>query len=156
MAIATHLKDYLAAQRIAYEVITHPQATSMIQVAECSKLPGDRVAKGVLLEDRAGYLLAILPASHQIELPELRRWLDRSLGLATEQELASLFEDCELGAVPAVGAAYGLDTVCEYSLSDQPDVYIEAGDHRSLIHIASPDFARLTKGAKRGRFSLPA
>jgi Ala-tRNA(Pro) deacylase len=145
--------DYLTAQGIPYEVITHPQATSMIEAARGARLPTDQVAKGVLLEDEAGYLLAILPASHHIEMAELRRWLDRHLGLATEREVESLFGDCEKGAVPASGAAYGLDTICEDCLSDQPDVYIEAGDHRTLLHVAREDFAKLTSGAMRGRFS---
>ncbi len=156
MAIALHLKDYLAAQGIAYEVVTHPRATHMMGAAHKAHVPSDCVAKGVLLEDANGYVVAVVPASHHVDLGQLHRWLNRSLGLATEPELAGLFEDCELGAIPPVGAAYGLETIFDDSLGEKPDVYLEAGDHESLLHVKGEDFVRLMAGTKHARFSKPA
>src|SRR5689334_12080514 len=134
MGIAKHLEDYLDARGVAYEVIPHSRAVSTIASAVCAGVPSERVAKAVLLEDEAGYLLALVPASHRIQLGRLRQYLDRHLGLAPERELTALFGDCEFGAIPAAAAgAYGLPMICDDSLAEQPDIYFEGGDHRSLV-----------------------
>lgn len=60
------------------------------------------------LEDDKGYLMAVLPATHKVDLGVVRHQLKRELGLATESELADLFKDCEPGAIPPLGKAYGI------------------------------------------------
>jgi prolyl-tRNA editing enzyme YbaK/EbsC (Cys-tRNA(Pro) deacylase) len=60
-------------------------------------------------------------------------WPD--LRLATEAKLKYLLKDCEPGAVPPLGAAYGLETVWDDSLLEQSDTYFEAGDHETLVHM---------------------
>ena len=43
--------------------------------------------------------------------------------------MGALFKDCEFGAVPPLGLAYGMSTVIDDCLSEQPEIYFEAGDH---------------------------
>ena len=57
----------------------------------------------------------------------------------------ALFPDCENGAVPAVGAAYGLSSIIDDSLDDVDDIYFEGGDHKTLVHISGSQFCELTK-----------
>ena len=97
--------------------------------------------------------MAVIPATHHIELGRLDQQLHRHLGLATEKELSDLFTDCEFGAIPPVGQAYGMDVVLEDCLSDCPDIYFESGDHTDLIHMRGEDFQRLMRGAGHGQFS---
>jgi Ala-tRNA(Pro) deacylase len=42
--------------------------------------------------------------------------------------------------------------IVDDTLSEQPDVYFEAGDHMSLIHVTAMAFQRLTAEARHGRF----
>jgi len=79
--------------------------------------------------------------------------LQRNLGLATENELAGLFKDCELGAIPPIGPAYGIEIVVDDSLLQEDDVYFEAGDHEELIHVSGKQFQDLVAGARHGHFS---
>jgi Ala-tRNA(Pro) deacylase len=153
MAIAVSLKEYLDSRGIAYDVITHERATSMLEAAQCAGIPGDCVVKTVVLEDEDGYMLAAVPASHHIRMGALRRALNRPAGLATEGELAGLFADCELGAIPPVGEVYGLEVIVDDSLNGQPDLYFEGGDHRTLVHVHRDAFARLMQGARHGRIT---
>jgi Ala-tRNA(Pro) deacylase len=37
--------------------------------------------------------------------------------------------------VPAVGKCYGLDLIVDDSINAQPDIYMEAGDHQTLLHL---------------------
>ena len=153
MAIASKLADYLAKRGIAYEVVVHPRAMSATRAAQASHVPGDRLAKAVVVKDAEGFMVAVLPASHHIELGALSRLLERPTGLATEAEASELFADCETGAFPALGRAYGLEVIVDDSLAEQPEVYVEGGDHASLVHLKAAQFNRLMTAARHGRFS---
>lgn len=154
MAIAMSLRAFFEAHPLAHDAVHHHHAESSQRTAAAAGQPGDKVAKCVLLRDEEGYVLAVLPATHRLHLGRLHRWLNRGLGLATEREVAQLFEDCEIGAIPPTGLLYDIETVVDESLLAQPDVYFEAGDHEQLIHMRMPDFRKLLGDATRGSFSL--
>ena len=154
MAIASTVSDCLAEHDVAYDVLTHPHTATSSETAEASHVPGARLAKSVILEDDMGYLMVVLPSNRSLNMGELHRQLNRNLGLAAENELASLFRDCEIGALPAVGPAYGLETVVDDELAEQPDIYFEAGDHEQLIHVTAEVFHTLMGDRIRhGQFS---
>ena len=48
---------------------------------------------------------------------------------------------------------YGLDIIVDDSIEAQPEIYMEAGDHETLLHMGHAQFARLTANAPHGRFS---
>src|SRR5882757_10585627 len=143
MTIPTSVHDFLDREGVQYEVIAHASTRDAAHTAEAARVPGGRLVKSVVLEDDSGYLMAIIPASHRLDLQAIGRELSRELVLANERELAELFEDCEPGAVPPLGQAYGIDVVVDRNLTDTPDVYFEAGDHLSVIHVSGQDFRRL-------------
>jgi Ala-tRNA(Pro) deacylase len=155
MAIAPTLQKYLD-QHVTYEVIPHTPTASSMRTAEVCHIPGRRVAKGVVLRRNGGYMLAVLPATHHIRLLELRRQLGEDVDLAAESEIDRLFRDCAHGAVPSLGDCYGLETIVDNSIEDEPDVYLEGGDHATLIHLTHAQFAKLTADAMHGRFSTKA
>lgn len=154
MAIASTLSDYLAEHDVAYDILTHPHTSSSGESAKVSHIPGTRLAKSVILEDDQGYVMVVVPSSQRVDLGELHRQLNRNLGLATESELVRLFNDCEIGALPAIGPAYGMETLVDDTLTEQPDIYFEAGDHEQLIHVSAEVFEALLGDAiGHGRFS---
>jgi Ala-tRNA(Pro) deacylase len=153
MGIAISLKKYLDQQGVAYEVLTHHYTTSSLAAAQAANVPAGSLAKPVILEDEQGYVMAVLPANCRLELGSLHQLLHRRLGLATEKEVTGLFKDCELGAIPPVGAPYGLQVVVDDSLDSQPDIYFEGGDHRALLHIRHTELEGLLPGARHGQIS---
>ncbi len=153
MAIAMTVRQYLADQGVEYDTVTHRRTQSSSETAQASHINGDQIAKGVVLDTGEGYLLAVLPASHHVQLGQIKAYLDRPVALASEAEIATLFADCEMGAVPAVGAAYGLDVVVDDSLAAQPDVYFEAGDHATLVHVKAEGFRKLLGDVPHAEFS---
>ena len=99
------------------------------------------------------FVIAVVPATRKVDLGAVHRHFGRPLGLATEDELKSLFGDCEPGAVPPLGAAYGIDSVFDDSLMEEADVYFEAGDHRGLVHLSGTEFRKLMTGVPHGDIS---
>ena len=132
MSIAITLAQYLLDEAAEYDIVSHPHTESASATAAASRVPADRVAKEVVLGGRDGFMLALLPASRHIQFDELRRLLGNEVDLATEEQLETLFVDCEPGSVPAPGAAYGLKVVVNDSLAQLSDMYFEAGYHCNL------------------------
>jgi Ala-tRNA(Pro) deacylase len=141
MTVAPTLERYLASKNIKYDVIMHEPTMSSSRTAEACRIPGERLAKAVVLRDGSGFILAILPASHHIRLSDLERRLGFDVALANEQEIEQLFEDCAHGAVPPAGECYGLDVIVDDSIEAEPEIYLEAGDHATLIHLTHAQFA---------------
>lgn len=153
MTIPNTLKSYLDNSGIAYETVAHPLSAFSQDSAESAHVPGHRLAKGVLLHDEQGYLLAVLPAPLHIDIVLLNELLDRELGLVGEDEVARLFPDCDAGAIPPLGKPYRLKVALDKSLCDEPDIYFEGGDHIDLVRVGGTDFQTLLKGAKRLSFA---
>lgn len=153
MTITSTLQSYLRENGIDPQTVTHEKTVSASRTAQASHVSGDRVAKGVLLKDAAGYLLAVIPASHHLEIDRLASLTGRKLELADEDEVADTFPDCSLGAVPPMGAPYGLETVIDDSLASQPEAFLEGGDHATLLQVTAEEFARLTRDARHGAIS---
>lgn len=153
MAVAITVQQYLEDRGVDYDVLTHAHTVSASRTAQKSHVPGDRVAKAVVLKADEDYLVAVLPASRHVDLGQLRGWLGRPVNLATESETSDLFPDCALGAVPPVAGAYGIEAILDDSLTEQSEVYFEGGDHSSLVHVSADQFRNLMAGARRGVFS---
>jgi len=153
VTIAISVQNYLAREGVPYGTILHELTRDSTHSAQAAHIPGDRLAKCVMLQDDKGYLMAVVPSTHKVDLGALHRQLNRNLGLATDRELFELFKDCEPGALPPLGCAYGIDTILDESLVDSPDVYFEAGDHRALVHTSGSDFLKLMANALRGQIS---
>ena len=155
MAVARKLASYLDRWGIHAEVLAHARTVTAARAAEVTHLPEEQIAKAVLLKDGAGYLLAVVPASHHVELDAVQRLCGRPLSLADEDEIGRMFPDCELGAVPPVGDPYGLPVMVDDALAVQPDIYFEAGDHLSLLHVSGAQFAGLMQDVQHGQFGSP-
>jgi len=154
MTIAPKLREYLDEVNADYDVIEHQPTKSSLETASASQVPAEKVAKAVLLDTDDDYLLAVLPSDRRVELSELRSELGRKPRLASEDEIKSLFKDCDVGALPPAG--YGLQVIVDDAIEQQPDVYFEAGDHASLVHMKHDEFSRVMRGARHGQFSEPA
>src|SRR5436309_8097100 len=153
MAIAHTVESYIAQRGVPYDVISHAHSHNSAETAELAHVPGDRLAKSVILEDDDGFVMAVLPSTCHIRLGRLSREMNRRLRLATEKALPKLFADCELGAIPPVGLAYGMSTVVDDEIADQPEIYFEAGDHEKLIRMNREDFRTLMDHAAHARFA---
>ena len=155
MGMAMKLRDYLNASAVPFEVLNHAHSSTSIQAAHASHVPAERLAKAVVVEDDVHCIMAVLPASRRLRMDDMKACNGRAVRLATEAELKTLFSDCELGAVPPVGIAYRMETILDDSLMSQPDIYFEAGDHETLVHMKTRDFIDLMKGARHSSLSSP-
>src|SRR3546814_17768878 len=80
MTIPSTLQGYLRKAGVKPQTVAHPKTLSASRTAQVCHVSGDCVAKGVLVKDAEGYLLAVIPASHHIEMDRLSRPEGRRVG----------------------------------------------------------------------------
>ncbi len=153
MGIAITLAQYLAERGVRYDVVEHPHTATALESARTSHIALNRLAKAVVLKGDEGFALAVLPASSHIQFSQLHEQLGTDVDMASEEQIETLFHDCEPGAVPALGAAYGLKVIVDDSLASEPEIYFEGGDHASLVHVSGITFRELLADARHARFT---
>lgn len=153
MAIAITLKQYLSDNHIAYDELRHGRSYTAMESATAAHIAGKNIAKAVLLSDGEVFLLATLPATRRLELARLSEYLDHDFVLASEEEAAEIFGDCDVGALPAAGDAYGLEVIWDDALAEADEIYFEGGDHETLIHMDRSDFGKMMASAKHAQIT---
>lgn len=134
---------FLTDQQVAFETLFHPPAFTAQKRAQYLRLPGAQVAKSVLLVGPGGYVLAVLPAPRQVDTVAVARALGGPVRLATPEEIADVFRDCEWGVVPPFGARYGLPTLLDESLAAEAILVLEVNAHAEAVRLRREDFERV-------------
>ena len=153
MAIARTVTHYLQSNRVRYSVVPHPHTHTSRETAESLVVSAEQLAKAVVLSDAHGYLMAVIPSNRHVSMPRLSELLGRRLELAPEGRIAPVFKDCEVGAIPPIGPAYGMETIVDDSLVGEPVIYFEAGDHEEVIRVDGETFLSLLRAARHGQFA---
>lgn len=153
MTIATTVKRCLEKNAIEYSLLSHPHTGSSHETADAAHVSEDHIAKGVMVRDEKGYAMVVIPGNHWLEMDHLKKELNRDFQLASEDEISRLFTDCETGAIPPLGPAYGIETFLDQALMSLANIYFESGNHAELVHTRGKDFNSLLKGVRHGFFS---
>lgn len=154
MSIAKKVSAYLDQAGINYQLLNHSPSSNSLSSALQSNLSTSQIVKAVVLEDiQGGKLMAILPASHKISLRALNENFNRQFHIVKESHIYELFDDCKHGAVPPIAQVYELDRVYDECLLLQDTLYLEGGDHATLIKLSQDDFRKLLPNAPILRFS---
>ena len=139
-----NVREFLKAECVPFEVLPHRSTYTAQRLAHTLDVPGDNVAKTVLLNVDGELVLAVLPASHQISVSMLEDCLDaKSVQLATEDEVARIFPDCERGVAPPFGTQYGLMTIVDRSLTEDERIVFEGNSHSEAICLRYYDYTQI-------------
>ncbi len=151
MAVAITLEEYFTAEEIQYDIIKHRRALTLLDAARSAHLPAEQVAKAVILENGEGdYLMAVVPANSHLSLTAVNQLTGKHYQLLSEAKLQSLFPDCSQGAIPALGSPYQVNMLVDESLLTCESVYIECGDHESLLKLSNCEYAQLVAPMAHG------
>jgi len=149
MSLSHTVIKALEGHSIQYQLITHHHTHSSMESAGSAHVAVNRLAKAVIVKDDDEYMMVVVPSDYHVHLGRLRQLLGYDVGLATEAELASLFPDCESGAIPPLGTAYRLITLVDTTLLDLDEIYFESGDHEHLIKVTGQQFSSLLGDAEK-------
>ena len=123
--------------------------------AAASHTPGRSFAKVVIVKERDGLVMAVLPATSALDLDRLKGLIGHGpIRLATVEEIRSVVSDCAPGAIPPFGGLYGIRTFVDRELFASSEVTMPAGDFGTVIRMRWAELRRLAGGTE-GDFAVP-
>ena len=146
MKCRERMEKYLRENGVGFEVKTHDQAFTMQEVAAALHVPGNQVAKVVIVCADKEKVMLVLPAPYRMNVDLVRDLVGaKTIRLAKEEEFADLFPDCATGAMPPFGNLYGVPVYVDRSMAEEPDMVFRIGTHRETMKIPYADFVRLAQ-----------
>ncbi len=140
------LKELLGRQGVHFETIAHLPAYTAQGIAAMTHISGKEVAKTVIVKLDGQLAMAVVPASHRIDLRRLQAETKATtVALASEAEFKDAFPGCETGAMPPFGSLYGLPVLVDETVTHDQEIVFNAGSHTELVRLAYQDFARVEK-----------
>ena len=140
------LKDYLDKNKVRWVSIRHSTAYTASAIAASAHVKGKNLAKSVIVKLDGKLAMAVLPSKFRVDLEQLRQAAQAGAAeLATEEDFAKAFANCEEGAMPPFGNLYGVPVYVEKSLAEDEEIAFNACSHSELIQLAYKDFAGLVK-----------
>lgn len=141
MSLTARLREFLDSHQAQYTVTNHRPAFTANEVASAEHLPAREMAKTIVAFGDDKYHILVIPASRHLDLREAQQALGlRHIRLATEMELTALFPDCEVGAMPPIGALYDLPTYLDSLLAHQETIAFNGGTHQDAVHMQMSAF----------------
>lgn len=148
MSCMERLEQYLHEHEIAFQIQHHRTAYTSGEVAAVEHVPGKMVAKTVLGFADGKLAMLVLPSTYLVDYKKAASALEvAEFRLADEEEFASTFPDCEVGAMPPFGNLYNLPVYVDSSLSSDETIVFPAGTHTESMSVRYVDFERLVQPA---------
>ena len=138
---------FLEEHGVRYEVVEHRPTFSAAAEARAAGAEPQEAAKTLALHDRGGYRMAVIPASHRLDLHRVRELLGGTshLRLATEAELERDFPMFDVGAMPPLGPMVPMLEIIDVHLLYHDRILCAGGDHRHSLRLDPRDLLRLSE-----------
>lgn len=142
--IPENIQHYLQQQHVPFLRHWHPRAVTAQELAQALHITGYRVAKSVIVSAGGRLYICLIPAVETLDLEKVQEALgSREARLATEDEFADRFPECELGAEPPFGKLYGVPVLMDESLAMAEDLLLRAGSHEEALEVSVEDLIAL-------------
>ncbi len=141
-----HVKNYLNSHTVPYEMIHHRRDFTAQEAAADTHTKGTDFAKSVILWVENRYCMAVLPASKQIDLAKVKKFLHvKSAEIASEDEVEAICTHCEIGAMPPFGEFYDIPVYVSTDLTYEHLITFNAGTHEDVVRMRYRDYDELVK-----------
>lgn len=140
------LTNFLDDNKVKYVTIRHSIAYTSQQIAESAHIPGDELAKTVMVTLDGRLAMAVLRGTDKVDVDLLRGAAGaKDAELAGEVQFQGKFPGVELGAMPPFGNLYDMPVYVDEGLTRDERIAFNAGSHSELIQLNYADFERLVK-----------
>lgn len=140
------LKEFLDGNKVKYVTIRHSTAFTAQETAASAHIPGKELAKTVVLRIDGRMVIAVLPASHKLDLPLLRKAVGaHDVEIAHEADFRDMFPGCDTGAMPPFGNLFGMEVLVDGLLAENEEIAFNACSHSELVKLKYADYIKLVK-----------
>ena len=146
MSIPEKLAKFLKQQKVYYEIRVHSQTFTSSETAQAEHVSGKKLAKVVMVKSKGKDAMVVVPSNRIVDLLKLSAALGtQDVRIEDEKEFKDLFPDCEAGAMPPFGKIYGIACYVDKSLSEEKELYFNAGNHWETLKVSTEDFLKVSK-----------
>ena len=150
------LQKYLAKLDIKAEAVVHKTVFTAYDLAKTTALKLDDIAKTILLKvepyyEKDGkkfkYIIAALPASHQLDLAKLKKLLKvKKVSIPQEKVMAKLYK-VKAGALTAFGKIHDeTPVVVDKALLKSKKILARSGSFTASLFMKGKDFLKASEG----------
>ncbi len=138
--IPTMIDTYLREHGLRFEHYVHGRAVAAQRLAAVEHVPGDRVAKVVVVSVDGKLAIAVVSATDHVDVEALRTALHAGeIHLVPEQRFSDRFWPCETGAEPPL-SLFGVPIYVDAGLARQPWLLMRGGTHEDAIQVETDDW----------------
>jgi Ala-tRNA(Pro) deacylase len=131
---------------VPYLTLRHPAAFTAPELSAVAHIPGRRSAKVVICIADNQPVQAVLPAHYTVDFAALQKLVgSESLRLAQEHEIAALYPEFEVGAMPPFGTMHGHRVYVERCFVGEPELVFNAGTHTDSLCMHFSDFVDIVR-----------
>ncbi len=156
MSVPQWVETELKQGGAAFRERQHRQRFTTQEVAAEEHVSGKRMAKVVILMADDRLISVVVPAPAHVNLEAVRRTVGaQKCRLASEQEIASHFNDCEVGAIPPLRHWPDVNLLADRQLSTLAGrMCFQAGTHEDAIEMDGSEWRRIAQ-PRIGDFTTP-
>jgi len=143
MSIPKNVLTYLDGNRVKYEVVEHRKVFTAFDVAATLHVTVSQIAKNLLVKAGSGFVLAVVPASRNIDFVKLAKIIGlKTVSLPKEGVMKSKFK-VKPGALPGFGGLYKIPVYVDKQLIKEKMIIISSGSYTESIVMKSLDYMKL-------------
>lgn len=149
------LQNYLKKIGVNAEAVAHKTVFTAYDLAQTTKFKLQDIAKTILVkvepfygEKKSKYVIAVLPASHQIDFAKLKKILHvKKVAIPKEQAMVKIYH-IKAGALTPFGAIHkSTPVVIDRALLKSKKILVKSGSFTESLLIKGKDFIKATSGA---------
>jgi len=135
--------DYLRGRGVPFLVLPDPDATDPEETAERHDVPTDELVRTVVMSNRFGLALMVVPWHRQLDLALARRAMsDPNARRALDHELEEKMPEFEAEAWPPLGLFLLMPTFVDREVADREQVVFPAGKPGTLVCLQTEELFR--------------
>lgn len=146
MAIPKKLLNYLDKAKIGYKIIRHKTVYTAYDTSQTLRAKIGEIAKTLVIKADKNYLLAVLPASHKLDLGKLKKIAKaKKVEIAKEGMMKKIFK-IKPGAITPFGQIYKVPVYVDKSLLRVKKIIAGAGTFEESVVMTVKNFLKATEG----------
>jgi len=146
MAISKKLENYLSKNNILHDIVTHRKVYTAFDLAQTTGKKLSDIAKTIAIKADTRYALIIIPASHKLDLPSLKKRLGaKKVSIVKEVYLAKVLK-VKPGSITPFSTFHNIPVYLDKSILKSRVILVSTGSHTDSLKIKTKIL--LDKGAE--------
>ena len=153
MSSLARTERFLVRKAIAFRALDIASSKTLEAAVAAACQPLSAVVTATLLIDSNGVVMVTHRLNSEIDLDAVHQLTSRRMQILTERQASRLFDDCDTGFVPPLGAAYDLPMLVDVQVTELPEALLSSGCNSRLLLLEGRSLRLALAGARQGKLA---